>query len=312
MQYKDYYKILGLETNASPDQIKKAYRAMAKQHHPDKNPDDPRAEERFKEIAEAYEVLKDPQKKTTYDQMRSSWGYQSAGPRNEQRRQPEPQAEEPDDEIDELLRDYQRRKGKFSSGFSDFFNNFFNARETGPGKAYKGEDSRGKVTIDLEEAYTGSKRLLNVNQKRLGVALRPGIRSETLLKIAGHGKPSPTGGEPGDLYVRIVVREHNFFQREGNDLRCSLKVDALAGLLGEKISVPTLKGDVSIKLKPGTTHNKTLRLKGLGMPDYDFPGLFGDLYLSLVLEMPDDLNPDELARIREAYAAYRQRKGQAL
>jgi curved DNA-binding protein len=300
MDYKDYYKILGVDKKASQDDIKKAYRKLAVKYHPDRNPEDPKAEEHFKEIGEAYEVLKDPEKREKYDQLGSDWkNYQQSGYQN----------------FDEFFGksgyggrgarnvhfEFGGNMGDFfgESGFSDFFNQFFGGGHQQQSRAESfysgpqvGRDYEGEVNITLEEAYSGVSRLVNVNNSKLRIKIKPGIRDGQALRIKGKGEKGRAGGSHGDLYIKVRVLDHPAFTRVGNDLHRDLTVDLYTALLGGKATVDSLKGSVNVTIPKETDSNKTMRLKGLGMPDYD-GGPNGDLYLNIKIRMPKNLTGEE-------------------
>ncbi len=287
--FKDYYKILGVENSATAAEIKKAYRKLAMLYHPDKNPGDKSSEEKFKEIVEAYEVLKDTEKRKTFDDFIGNKR------RNEQRKKTQNTQKETytsskitdDDIFNEVYNDLFGKER--TKGFSDFFKQFFSKRKSGSDRyahLFKGDDSKGKITIDLEEAYLGSNRILNMNNEKLRLKIKPGIESEQILKIKGRGKYSSYEGERGDLYIRIVIKPHYAFVRKENDLHKDVNVDIYKILLGGKVNIPTFKGKMNINIPQGIEYGKTLRLKGLGMPFYDNPNLYGDLYLKIIYSIP--------------------------
>lgn len=297
MDFKNYYEILGINSNATATDIKKAYRKLALIHHPDKNQGDKKSEEKFKEIVEAYEVLKDPQKRRKYDETFFENNYQNV---YDTYNISEPTTEEDTINYEDLFRKYGSRKT-----FSDFFKQFF-GRETDSNynEFLKGKDLKGKITIDLEEAYTGSERILNINYEKLRLKIKPGIRNNQLLKIKGHGKESTYGGHRGNLYVRIVVRNHPIFKREKNDLYTDFAVNIFTIIAGGQVVVSTLRGDMKINIPKNCPYEKVLKLKGLGMPDYDNPGKFGDLYLKIIYKMPDNISISDLKIIKDLQKKY--------
>ena len=313
MDFKDYYKTLGVPKTATADEIKKAYRKLAKQYHPDKNPDNPTAaEEKFKEITEAYEVLSDPEKRNKYDTLSSSgFGSTNSGAKqntygsnynsytNYKRRQPK--AENPYDGLfdeDGWPFDYNRIKNKFS----DFFNQFFGKEEAAT-ESYedilKGANVKGKITIDLKEALEGSTRIITVEHEKLRLKIKPGVRNDQIIKIKGYGKPSEYDGSRGDLYVRIVVKEHSLFKRIGDDLYYDLPVDIYTIIAGGKITIETLGGKAEIAIPRGFKQGKQLRLAGQGMPIYDTENRFGDLYLTVLYDFPKELSAEELSLLQK-------------
>ena len=314
---RDYYEVLGVPRTASDKEIKAAFRKLARQHHPDVNPGDPAAAERFKEINEAREVLGDPEKRRRYDQLGPDW-------RREEARQPsggsdaspfgqgvrvEYQAVDPDDLNDLFGSD---------SPFSDFYNDVFGgARGAGRRGGFgvgpmAGEDVEAATTITLEEAYRGTTRALELatpgGARRIEVRIPPGVRDGAMVRAAGQGTEGRDGGQPGDLYLRVRVRPHPAFRREGDDLQTKVQVPLDVALLGGEVMVPTLRGTaVSLRVPPATQNGRRLRLRGLGMPKRSGDG-HGDLYAEVDVRLPEPVPPEarELAeRLREARTAGR-------
>ena len=322
MEFKDYYKILGVEPTATADEIKKAYRKLAIQYHPDKNQGDKAAEEKFKEISEAYDVLSDPEKRKKYDMMRQGGfgaggfgGFGGAGGFGGGQTY-YTSGENLEDILNDLFGGGQQTN---FGGFSDFFQAFFGGggrrKKSSSGHTYqqqtktKGEDIVGKITKTLEEAFHGSTRILDVNGEKLRIKIKPGVRNNQMLRIKGKGHPSPYGGERGDLYVRIEILPHPVFRREGNDLYTELEVDIFTVMLGGKATIKTIDGkEIAIKIPAGVPYGQTLRLKGLGMPDYDKPKHRGDLYVKIKYHIPKDLTDKEKKKLQEVYESYKKRK----
>jgi curved DNA-binding protein len=290
VQFKDYYKILGIEKNADSEEIKKAYRRLAKKWHPDKNPGNPKAEERFKEVAEAYDVLSDTAKRKKFDDF-IQFGQQKQTTQHAGAHKPHAHTQAHS----------HKNKNTDESDFSDFFKQFFNnsAGQKGKKDVFTGEDLRGKVTIDLEEAYLGSVRILTIDGEKLRLTIKPGIEDDQILRIDGKGKSGKFGGKKGDLFVRIVINKHPVFQREGNDLKTEITTDVLSVLLQEKIPVKTFKGEILVQLPPDLDYGKIIRLKGLGMPVYGKENTFGDLYLEVKFTLPKNLSEKEKSVLRE-------------
>lgn len=285
VQFKDYYKILGVEKNTDSETIKKAYRRLAKEWHPDKNPENPKSEDKFKEIAEAYDVLSDADKRKKFDD------FISVGQRKSNTQTTSSQHQ----------RTYSKKKTADESDFSDFFKQFFYNRQQQKDKTdyLKGEDLRGKISIDLEEAYLGSVRILNMGDEKLRLNIKPGIEDDQILKIEGKGKQSRFGGKNGDLFVRIAVAKHSVFQREGNDLKTELTSNLYSLLLQEKIPVKTFKGEILVQLPPNLDYGQSIRLKNLGMPIYGSDNKFGDLYLTIKFNLPKNITEKEKQLLRE-------------
>lgn len=325
MEYKDYYDILGVSKDASQGEIKRAFRRLAREHHPDVNPGDSGAEERFKEINEAYEVLSDPEKRQKYDRLGADWRrYQQAGARPDgfdwgqwttgaggpggQRvhvRHGTPE------DLEDLFGS--------SSPFSDFFSQIFGGMGGGaPGAAsggtgrpgefeyrtrpQRGRDYEQEVAISLREAYRGTKRILQKDGRRLEVEIPPGARTGTRVRMAGEGGTG-RGGEAGDFYLRVEVQSDPQFEREDDDLRVRAPVDLYTAVLGGETRVPTLNGSVMLTIPEGTQNGQVFRLRGKGMPHLRDPERHGDLYAEVNVQLPTDLTPrqrelfEELQRI---------------
>ncbi|MFN0174735.1 MAG: DnaJ C-terminal domain-containing protein [Saprospiraceae bacterium] len=299
MASKDYYKTLGIAKNASSEDIKKAYRKLALQYHPDKNKGDKIAEEKFKAVNEANSVLIDPEKRKLYDQYGENWeqvqqggqaqGGASGRPRTT--RQPPPFSFDASDfENDER--------------FEDLFSQFFGGQNTGRGRAPKarnGADLEAEVQISLEDAFNGMTRMLSLGTEQYRLTLKKGVREGQQFRLRGKGQPGQNGGRAGDLLLNIRIASHPRYTRTGNDLRCKQSVDVVTAVLGGKAHVPTLHGEKVMTLQPGTQNGAVLRMRGLGMPVYDTSGSFGDLYVELVVEIPRVLSAKE----KELYEALR-------
>ena len=307
MEYKDYYRILGVDRNATEKEIKQAYRRLARKYHPDVNPGDKEAEERFKEINEAYEVLSDPEKRRKYDQLGASWQqWQRMGgnPRDFDwsqwfsREWPGGRVHVEYGDLGDL----------FGEGiFSDFFRAIFGDVGTRPRARWwearpryaRGQDYEQPVEISLEEAFRGTKRVLEKDGRRLEVTIPPGVRTGSRVRIAGQGGPGIGGGRPGDLYLKVTVLPHPIFKRQGDDLHCEVPVDLYTAVLGGEVRVPTLEGDVMLKIPPGTQGGQTFRLRGKGMPNLRNPRQRGDLYVKVQVQVPQNLSRRERELFRE-------------
>jgi curved DNA-binding protein len=298
MEFKDYYKILGLEKQASADDIKKAYRNLAKKYHPDKNPTDKVAEEKFKEVSEAYEVLKDPEKRKKYDMLGANWKqYQQAGGPN----------------ADWFKNFNQNRQGgsyQFSGsfndlfgnigGFSDFFESFFGGggqhRGTGGfgSVAQKGNDYEASLSISLEEAHKGVEKQFVINGRTLKVKIIPGIEEGKKLRLRSQGGEGRAGGEKGDLYLKIQIEKHPYFVRKENNLYYDLNVDLYTAVLGGKKEITTLDGKrINIIIPKETENGKILKVKGMGVnkPERNDRG---DLFVRINVNTPRNLTDEEI------------------
>ncbi|MDP9265312.1 MAG: J domain-containing protein [Chloroflexota bacterium] len=298
VQYKDYYKTLGVSKDAAAADIKKAYRKLARQHHPDVNKT-AGAEKRFKEINEANEVLSDPEKRTRYDSLGPGWEQYAqqgggAGAR---------------DGFQWVYTTPGGGRGTFgedAGGFSDFFRTIFgdaSGPQTGDetfgrrrARARAGADLEHDLEISLAEAYRGTDRTVQVRRpdgtvRSLDVKIPPGVRDAQRVRLAGQGGSGAGGGPAGDLFLRVHVRPHPFFERDRDDLRAELPVALHEALLGAEVTLPTLKGRVTLRIPPETQNGRTIRLAGQGMPRAG--GGYGDLYVTVKVVMPQKLTDRE-------------------
>jgi curved DNA-binding protein len=287
MKFKDYYQILGVDRNASLDEIKRAYRKLARKLHPDVSKED-NAEERFKEVNEAYEVLKDPEKRAAYDQLGANW-------KAEQDFTPPPGWDQ----------GFEFHGGGFTDAdpeaFSDFFESLFGragfTRGSRRHRSYHahGDDTHAKILIDLEDAYNGATRSITLKQTVLGSDGRPQVKNRTLnvripkgirqgqsIRLSGQGEPGIGQGNPGDLYLEVEFKKHPYFRVEGKDVFVDLPVAPWEAALGATVSVPTPTGSVKLKVPAGSDTGKKLRLKGKGIP----AKTPGDLYVVLKVVLP--------------------------
>jgi curved DNA-binding protein len=298
MEYKDYYKILGVDRNATEEEIKKAYRRLAMKYHPDRNPGDKSAEEKFKEINEAYEVLGDPEKRKRYDALGESYfrWQQSGAPGDfnweEWFAQGPVGTRTVRIDLDDLFGDL--------GGFSDFFSAIFGGM---PGTATRTTGRRTRQTtpaveqpvqITLEEAYRGTTRLIQVDGRRLEGKIPPGARTGTKVRLAGQGPIGPNG-QRSDLYLVIEVLPDPRFERKDDDLYTEVTIDLYTAVLGGQVTVPTLGGDVILTIPPGTQPGQIFRLSGRGMPNLRNPQKHGDLYVKVKVELPRHLTPQQRA-----------------
>ncbi len=300
MDYKDYYKILGVDRKASQDEIKKAFRKLAMKYHPDRNKDNKQAEEKFKEINEAYEVLGDQQKRERYDQLGSSysqWQQRGGNPGNfnwsEWTTQPGGQGTG--------SADFQDIFG----GFSDFFSAIFggmpassrtqswqSGRPSARQAPRPAQNYEQKVQITLEEAYHGTQRILQINDRRIEVKIPAGAKNGTKIRVAGAG-PVDQYGQKSDIYLVIELLPHPRFMVNGSDLTTEVKIDLFTAVLGGTVTVNTLSGDVSLTIPPGTQPGQKFRLSGRGMPLLKSSGSYGNLYVVVKVELPKKLNEEQ-------------------
>ncbi len=292
MEFIDYYKVLGVSKNATQDEIKKAYRKLARKYHPDVNPGDKEAELKFKQINEANEVLSNPENRKKYDQYGKDWKHAE-----EFEKARKSQRSRAGSGWGGTHFTYEHHGGDFSEAdFSDFFESIFGHAYSRGGqrrRSFRGQDYQAELALTLEEAYTDHKRTIEVNGKKLRITVPAGIKDGQTIKLKGHGGPGVEGGPNGDLYITFRFIPHPLYTRKGNDLYMTHTIDLYTSLLGGKVKIPTLSGTVQVTIKPETPNGHKIRLKGKGYPVYKKPGQFGDLYVTLQVELPKNLSPQE-------------------
>jgi curved DNA-binding protein len=295
MEYKDYYKVLGVDKNASADEIKKKYRKLAVQYHPDKNQGNKASEEKFKTVAEAYEVLGDPAKRKKYDELGSNWKqYEQAGFSGNNSGRPG-------------FGGGQERYEEFfggSSGFSDFFDAFFGGsgfKQQGRTVAKRGRDLHVATQLTLKEAFEGTARMLQTEESTIKVPINPGVRDGQVLRLRGKGQKGMHGGTDGDLLIKIELLPDKIFTRNGDDLLMIVDLDFYTAVLGGTIAIQTLGSKKNIPIKSGTQDGSLLRLKGLGMPVFG-KNEHGNLLIKINIILPEKISQDEIALIAKAAA----------
>lgn len=282
MDYKDYYKVLGVSKSASHDEIKKAYRKLAVKYHPDKNEGNAQAEAKFKELTEAYEVLGDVENRRKYNEMGSNWNqFQNMGGRQRSYRQG---------------RGNPGFGGGQGGGFSDFFKTFFGAGfdEFTSGKSvYKGKDLDASLPLTWEEAYHGCEKILQARDERIKIKIKPGSHNLQKIRVKGKGGHAAHGGTRGDLYITLEVPDNGKYERKGNDLFAKQTIDLFTAVLGGKVTVETPSKNISVSIPAGTANGKKLRLKGLGAPFQSMPSKVGDFYVEIEVEIPTNLSTEQ-------------------
>lgn len=304
MAYIDYYKILGVDKNATQDDIKKAFRQLARKYHPDLNPNDPSAKEKFQAINEANEVLSDPEKRKKYDEYGENWKHA--------------------DEYEAQQRAYQqggsggRQEYWYSGdgngfggaegfngfggagGFSDFFEDLFGRGGAGSRRSRggRGQDIQGELQLSLREAAVTHKQTFTINGETLRITVPAGVENGQIIKLAGHGGKG-TNGVNGDLYITFVIPEDPDFKRKGNDLYSNVNIDLYTAVLGGEVTVNTLNGQVKLKVRPGTQNDTMVRLKGKGFPVYKQEGSFGDLLITYHVSIPTTLTDKQKELFRQ-------------
>lgn len=286
---KDFYKTLGVERTADDKTIKKAFRRLAKQYHPDTNPNNPGAEAKFKEINEAYEVLSDADKRAAYDRFGPDFAaFQRAQQNNGA----------PGAAGYRTATDFNDADSPFGDIFETLFGGFgrTGGSRTVRGEARDGRDGRDieqEVSITLREAYEGTFRFVTKGERRIKVNLPAGARDGTKVRVAGEGDSSTAGGKPGDLYLVVKVEPDKQFTRDGDDLVTEVKVDMITAMLGGEIKVPTLAREVKLKIPVGTQSGQKFRVSGRGMPHLRAADQFGDLYARVMITVPQALSPEQ-------------------
>lgn len=304
MAYIDYYGILGVSKTATQDEIKKAFKKLARKYHPDLNPNDPTAKQKFQEINEANEVLSDPEKRKKYDAYGENWKHA--------------------DEFEAQKQRYQQSGGGFNgtggaywstdgsgfsgsfdgndSGFSDFFESLFGSRRgssRGHARGFKGQDYNAELHLSLRDAAVTHKQILDVNGKKIRITVPAGIADGQTIRLAGQGGAGINGGPAGDLYITFVIGDDPVYKREGDNLYTTVPVDLYTAILGGEITVDTLNGKVKLHLKPETQNGTRVRLKGKGFPVYKEEGKFGDLLITYEVKLPTNLTEKQKQLFRE-------------
>jgi curved DNA-binding protein len=288
MEFKDYYEMLRIDKNANPDEIKKAYRKLARKYHPDVNPGNEAAEKLFDEINEANDVLTDPERRAKYDRLEASWqAHLQAGDQQEFDWSQWITDPATSDSINQV------------SGYSEFFEAIFSGIGQAPDAPKPERDYTQAVEIALEEAFSGTSRILRIGGRRLEVRIPKGVKTGTKIRIRGEGKGGQEGEPKGDLFLEIKITPHPTFEQVGNDLYLELPVDLYTAVLGGEAIVPLLKGKIKLKIPPETHSGRTFRLKGLGMPHLKQPDQRGDLYAKVMIQVPENLSEEEIALFEE-------------
>lgn len=304
MAYIDYYKVLGVKKDASQDEVKKAYKKLARKFHPDLNPDDADSHRKFQEINEANEVLSDPEKRKKYDQYGEHWKHA--------------------DQFEAQQQQSRQRGGNgggfpgggFADGggtywssssddgeFSDFFESMFGSRRGSggghSGHGFRGQDFTAELHLSFMDATKTHKQVLTVNGKNLRITVPAGVANGQTIKLKGQGGPGANGGPAGDLYITFVIPDDSRFKRVGDDLYVTVPLNLYTAILGGEQIVDTLDSKVKLKVKPGTQNNTKVRLKGKGFPLYKKEGEFGDLFVTYSIEIPTDLTDKQKELFRE-------------
>ena len=291
MDYVDYYKVLGINKNASADDIKTVYRKLARKHHPDLNPNDKEANKKFQQINEANEVLSDAEKRKKYDQYGKDWKHAEEF---EKQRQSQ--------------RQYSNQGGQTFSGgygeddFSDFFASMFGVQENRSSRKqtkFRGQDYNAELQLNITDAYKTHQQTITVNGKNIRITIPAGIENGQQIKLKGYGAPGVNGGPNGDLYITFSITNNTAFKRLGNDLYKTVEIDLYTAVLGGEITIDTLSGKVKLKVNPETQNGTKIRLKGKGFPVYKKEEQFGDLFITFSVKIPKNLTEKQKELFKE-------------
>lgn len=312
MAYIDYYQVLGVDKKASQDDIKKAFRKLARKYHPDLNPNDATAKDKFQAINEANEVLSDPEKRKKYDEYGEHWKHADEF---EAQKRAQQQAGgfggfggsgagfgTDGGGTYWYSSDGQEFSGSNAGGFSDFFEQMFGHRTRGGGGAnagFRGQDYHADLNLSLREAAKTHKQILTVNGKQVRITIPVGVANGQVIKLKGYGGEGINGGPAGDLYITFVIPDDSVFKRLGDDLYVDVTVDLYTALLGGDQLVDTLDGQVKLKVKPETQNGTKVRLKGKGFPVYKKEGQFGDLIVTYSVKLPTNLTEQQKEMFRK-------------
>jgi curved DNA-binding protein len=289
MDFVDYYKTLGVAKNASTEDIKKAYRKLARKYHPDVNPNDKEANKKFQQINEANEVLSDAEKRKKYDQYGENWKH--ADQYEQQRQQQRQQGQGGFGGFGDFGGgDYTYSSGD-EGGFSDFFESLFGGTRGGRRSQakYRGQDYNAELNLSLTDASTTHKQTITINGKNVRITIPAGVENGQQIKLKGYGSPGANGGPNGDLIITFVIKNDTNLKREGNNLYKDEDLDLYTAVLGGEKTIDTLSGKIKLKVTAETQNGTKVRLKGQGFPVYKKEGQFGDLYVTWNIKLPTNL-----------------------
>lgn len=281
MDFIDYYKILGLDKTASEADIKKAYRKLAREHHPDLNPNDKEAHKKFQQINEANEVLSDPEKRKKYDQYGKDWKNAEAFEQARQQRGSQGGYRQQGESYGEGFGD---------EGFSDFFESLFGGGGQRAQTKFRGQDVQAQLELTLQQAYTTHQQTFTINGKSIRITIPAGVEDGQVIRLRGHGGEGMNGGPKGDLYIQFTIRPDPLLKRDGADLYLTAAIDLYTAVLGGDLIIDTPGGKLKLKVNAETQNGTKIRLKGKGFPVYKKDGQFGDLYVTYNVLIPTNLN----------------------
>lgn len=288
MDFIDYYEILGIKKDSTEEEIKKAYRKLARKLHPDLNPNDKAANKKFQQLNEANEVLSDPEKRKKYDQYGKDWQHSE-------------QFERAQSASRHTNMGGQEFSGDFDSNdFSDFFSSMFGGGGSRRSQTkFRGQDYNSELKLSLKDAYETHQQTLNINGKNVRITIPAGVENGQVIKLKGYGAPGINSGPAGDLYLTFSISPDATFRRLGNDLHINQEIGLYTAILGGEIMLETLGGKIKLKVQPETQNGTKIRLKGKGFPVYKREGEFGDLYITYTIKIPTGLNEKQKGLFRE-------------
>jgi curved DNA-binding protein len=289
MEFIDYYEILGTKKTATEEEIKNAYRKLARKLHPDLNPNDKDANKKFQQLNEANEVLSDPVKRKKYDQYGKDWQHSDQY---------------------EQARQSGRRNGRQGSAdgfegddFSDFFSSMFGGGGSRSKAKYRGQDYNSQLQLSLRDVYTTHQQTMNINEKTVRITIPAGVENGQSIKLKGYGAPGANGGPSGDLYLTFAISNDPRFKRKGNDLYLNEDLELYTAVLGGDITLETMSGKIKLKVQPETQNGTKTRLKGKGFPLYKKEGEFGDLYITYSIKIPTNLTEKQIDLFKQLASA---------
>lgn len=302
MAFIDYYKTLGIDKTASQDEIKKAYRKLARKYHPDLNPNDKEANKLFQQINEANEALSDPEKRKKYDEYGENWKHADQYEQAKQSRSQQHSYQGSQNPFGGAGSGAYTAEDFGGGDFSEFFESMFGrsgGRQNRADIKYKGQDYQAELKLNLTDAYKTHKQTLTVNGKNLRITIPAGIADGQVIKLGGQGGPGKNGGPNGDLYITFNIAEHPLFKRLNNDLYTNQEIDLYTAVLGGEVTTATFDGKVKLKVPAGTQNGTKVRLKNKGFPLYKKDGEFGNLFITYTVKIPAQLTEKQKELFKE-------------
>ena len=291
MTFVDYYKVLGVAKTATEKEIKQAYRKLARKHHPDLNPNDKNAQQKFQEINEANEVLSDIENRKKYDKYGKDWKHGEEFEKANQQQQSQRNSHS------------QNQHDSYSEqDFSDYFQSMFGGAGRSSrqeSRAFKGQDFNAELHLELRDVYEAQQQIITVNNAKIRLTIPAGVENGQTIKITGKGAKGQNGGPNGDLFITFSIQNHTQFKRDGNNLYSTIDLDLYTALLGGDVTIETFSGKVKLKIAPETSNDTKVKLKGKGFPVYKKEGQFGDLIITFRLKIPQNLSAKEKELIGE-------------